>query len=162
MRYRMTCRRRRVPPIAVALLLVLAWSPSRAAAESTAQDTSIVTHELMSPYCPELLLADCRTEGAAMLRAEITARLETGETKAAIEDDLVARYGEQIRTMPPFRGLGILAWLGPGAIGIVALAGLTLALRAITDARPLVEPEPVEAGDPALLARLREELEDLD
>ena len=40
---------------------------------------STVTHELMSPFCPGLLLADCRSDGARHLRAEIGRRLVESE-----------------------------------------------------------------------------------
>jgi cytochrome c-type biogenesis protein CcmH/NrfF len=73
----------------------LAWSPCVASAQS--REAAELTRELMSPFCPGLLLSDCQSSGARDLRAEIRARVDAGESKGQIVDDLVARFGPGVR-----------------------------------------------------------------
>ena len=136
-----------------------------ASAESTAERTSAITHELMSPFCPELLLADCPSERAGVLRDEIERRVEAGEAAPAIEDDLAARFGDQIRTIPKFRGFGSVAWIGPPLVGALGLLIVALAVRSATRFPP------VRTGDASIIdvsdqlafnRRLQDELDDMD
>lgn len=132
-------------------------------AQTPGQDASWLAHNIMSPFCPGLLLAECRSDGARELRAEIMRRLEAGEVTPAIEADLIARFGPEIRTVPEFRGLGILAWIGPALIGLGGFAFLVVAIRSVTGP-PTASDGPTHgpSDDPALLARLQDELDALD
>lgn len=149
---------------AVAALIFVLLCPVRSGAQDVSQQSSVLTHDLMSPFCPGLLLADCKSDGARELRAEIAQRLAAGEAGPAIEADLIARFGPEIRTEPEFRGIGILAWLGPVLLGVGGFAVMTGALRRVTSSRdndrsgregPLDE-------DPVTRGRLDDELRDLD
>ena len=84
--------------------------------------------ELMSPFCPGLLLSDCPSPNAAVLRTEITSRIGRGEAPSAITDDLVARYGAQILGSPPAEGFGLLLWIVVPAVALVSGVTLILAL----------------------------------
>lgn len=75
----------------------------------------------MSPFCPELLLANCPSPQADSLRRAIAARAAAGESRAHIEADLLATYGDVVRAAPPGRGFGLVAWLAPAAL--LAAAG---------------------------------------
>jgi cytochrome c-type biogenesis protein CcmH len=99
-----------------------------------ARDTIAIGHDLtqatqlfgslMSPFCPGLTLATCRSAQAETLRVWIRTRLEAGEPPDAIVQSLVATYGEGIRGAPRARGLGLALWLLPVAslgVGGVAL-----------------------------------------
>ncbi len=160
----------RAPAIAVSLLVsvVLVITPAPVVlAQSAEQQTSALTHQLMSPYCPGLLLADCRSEGAQDLRAEILRRLKGGESATAVEDDLIARFGASIRTMPVFSGVGIVAWIGPLVLGLAGLSVLVLAVRTVTRRRGGDSPgELVDRAEPSgatgLHQRLQDELDALD
>ena len=146
------------------IVTMASWVPA-VSAQTPQQETSALTHGLMSPFCPGLLLADCRSDGARELRAEIAARLGAGETSEAIENDLVQRFGPQIRTVPEFRGVGVLAWMGPPLIGI---AGIVFVVAAIRSATRHGVPGDTGGGidgateDPAMVERLRDELDQLD
>jgi cytochrome c-type biogenesis protein CcmH/NrfF len=48
--------------------------------------------ELMSPYCPGLMLADCPSPDAFELRAEIRARLAAGDPPAQVKENIRARF----------------------------------------------------------------------
>ncbi len=132
-------------------------------AQSAEQQASVLAHQLMSPYCPGLLLADCRSEGARELRAEILRRLQTGESATTVEDDLVMRFGPSIRTVPPFEGVGLVVWIDPLVLGLAAFSVLVVAVRRATrrndssrrsDAR--------QQEDPGMEGRLQDELDQLD
>ena len=86
--------------VMVGLLLALtapALLVHAAAQSSTVRSPEREAHDLiqnlMSPYCPGLLLSDCRSEGGRQLRAEITERMVNGESREAVQADLVARFG---------------------------------------------------------------------
>lgn len=76
---------------------------------------------VMSPFCPELLLANCPSPQADSLRRAIAVRAAAGETRAHLEADLLATYGDVVRAAPPGRGFGLVAWLAPAAL--LAAAG---------------------------------------
>ncbi len=70
----------------------------------------------MSPYCPGLLLSNCPSPQAEVLRDRIRAQLAAGLTPDSIRAELLAIYGEQIRAAPRARGLGLVAWVVPGLV----------------------------------------------
>ena len=134
-------------------------------AQTPAQKASTLSGNLMSPFCPGLLLADCQSGRAYELRAEIARRFEAGETAPAIEADLLARFGTVIRATPELRGIGILAWAGPALLAAAALAFVVVVIRGATRRLPAARRRAEDlagSGDPAMLERLRIELEALD
>ena len=148
-----------------AILVALLVGPAPVGAQTAGADerTSTITHELMSPFCPELLLADCPSDSARVLREAIARRVGAGETARSIEDDLVGRYGDQIRTMPLFQGIGVLVWLAPPIAGALGLLAVAIAVCAATGRIATRHDEPENAlEDDALREKLRYELEDLD
>lgn len=135
---------------------VLAQSPAR-------QQASDLARELMSPFCPGKLLADCTSSYAGELRDAITKRLEAGESVEAIKADLVRQYGREILGAPPAEGVGLLAWLVPALLGLATAVGIGLKVaRAARDTRLAAQPVAVGGADAAVLARLDDELRDLD
>ncbi len=85
-----------------------------------------VIDNVLSPYCPGLLLANCPSAQADSLRKAITERARGGESRASIEADLLAWYGESVRAAPLGSGLGLAAWFTPGLA--VLLGGIFIAL----------------------------------
>ena len=61
---------------------------------------SWVEGRLLAPCCWEQTLDVHQSPLAAGLRTEIAQRLDAGETTAAVEDELVSRYGERMRAVP--------------------------------------------------------------
>ena len=114
--------------------------------------------ELMSPYCPGLMLADCPSPDAFDLRAEIRARLTAGETPTEVKADLYARFGESIRATPEPREWGLLLWTAPLVVLAASFGGLAWYLA---HRRPVREPEGPPAADRELEERLADELESL-
>ncbi len=103
--------------------MVVCLVPAVAMVDANPDDdrVRVITHELMSPYCPGLLLADCRSSGAVQLREEIQQRVAAGEPTASIERVMVARFGASIRAVPPFRGTGAILWVLPGVAALLML-----------------------------------------
>jgi cytochrome c-type biogenesis protein CcmH/NrfF len=151
---------------ACALALVLiAGAGLGLEAQSARQQANALAHVLMSPFCPGKLLADCTSPQAYELRDAIARRLDRGETPAAVQADLVREYGSQILGAPPARGVGLLAWWLPAMLATGTAVGLGVRVRAAT--RAGAASTGVEGGaaaplDPAIVARLDDELAELD
>ena len=149
-------------------LIALSMAPGGAAAAQSPVDAAAAEadaqalfREVMSPFCPGLTLADCPSPAAFTLRDEIEARLEKGESREAIVDELVARYGTQILADPSDTPIGAVVWGVPIALSALAALGLAWFLRRATRAGHQ-EPGVAVAGPPGLDARLDEELDRLD
>lgn len=151
---------RGVFPILAAVLVALLFAPSAGRAADARGDAAELSAALMSPFCPGLLLTNCPSANAQALRREIEERFAQGESRDAIEEDLVSRYGEAIRGAPRARGLGMVAWVLPAIAGGMTLAFAIIAVRRAVIRRPASTSH--SADDPALAARLDEALHDLD
>lgn len=151
--------------LALRTLLAVAVTGPAVAAQSSKdidREAKAITHHLMSPFCPGLLLADCPSGYAQELREEVAARVAKGESASSIENDLVTRYGEQIRTEPGLTGIGWLAWLAPPTAALIGLALIVGRTRAATAAGALAAERPAPSLDGAMAERLQDELDDLD
>ncbi|MEZ5419516.1 MAG: cytochrome c-type biogenesis protein CcmH [Vicinamibacterales bacterium] len=159
-------RRRLLNAVLLGALVVGVTVP--AAAQTTArQQASDLSRELMSPFCPGKLLADCTSSYAGELREAIATRLAGGEPVAAIKADLVRQYGKEILGAPPAEGVGLLAWLLPALLAVSSAVGVGLKVaRAARETRAALQAAPAVAAaggaDAAVLARLDDELRDLD
>ncbi len=120
--------------------------------------------QLMSPYCPGLLLSSCQSQGAHDLRAEIANRLARGESEEAVIADLVSRFGPGIRGAPETRGFGAVAWSTPAAVGVASLCALVVALVRFRTRRGGAANAPVDDADlsASTAERLDAELDALD
>ena len=148
---------------AIVVVLTIA-QPLAVLTQSVEQQASAMAHRLMSPYCPGLLLADCRSDGAQELRTEILHRLQAGEAPDAIERDLVTRFGPAIRTEPEFNGIGLVAWLSPFVFAVAGLGIVFLVVRraASRDPASVAHARDDSEGDAGMNERLQDELDALD
>jgi len=139
--------------------MVLAASVLAATPADVDRDAEAIFHDYMSPYCPELLLADCRSPAAYTLRAEVRRQLEQGTSAARVRAELDREFGEALWAAPRPHGFGLIAWLVPFAFVFLGGAALLLWLRSAR-APASREPQPSmpSARDPALLSRFEEEL----
>lgn len=157
-------RRRALLRVLFTLTLVAAGAAALDARQTPARQAAAdLSRQLMSPFCPGKLLADCTSPNAGELREAIAGRLAAGETVAAVKADLVQRYGKEILGAPPAEGVGWLAWIVPALLGLASAAGIgwkvAQAVRS-TAAPPAVA---VAGGaDAGALAQLDDELRDLD
>lgn len=121
--YVLGMKARNLLPVSALLAGLVLAAP--ASAEPTS--SSYVEGRLLAPCCYQQTLDIHESELARDLRAEIDGRVAKGESAAAIEEDMVARYGERVRAVPKGaepRGaitvVGGLAVLGSLA-GVLAL-----------------------------------------
>jgi cytochrome c-type biogenesis protein CcmH len=113
----------------------------------------------MSPFCPGRSLADCPSQDAASLRMWILVQAAAGRTRADVEDELYARYGEVIRARPKVEGFGTAAYLIPVAVFAGGGALVLWFLRRATR-RAAERPAPmVPKLDPEVERKLDELLE---
>lgn len=155
--------------LAVGLLVAGARPAAAQAPTATRPEAQEIARTLKCPVCASQSVADSPSQLAQEMRGYIERRLEAGESRDAIVQDLMDRYGEGILLEPPRRGFTLIVWwlpilsLGLGA----AVVALTLrratrrgggAARAGLGEAFLTGPTPIAAGS---LARGTEALPDL-
>lgn len=95
-------------------------------ASTHAQDPSLesaeqIYSEVLSPFCPGRALKDCPSSSADELKTKILIDLNSGKSKQEILDELYQTYGDDIRSVPAFKGLGLFAWLAPVLFVVIGL-----------------------------------------
>ncbi len=96
-----------------------------ATSSSPAPSAAALETELLAPCCFGGTLDGHDSDIARQLRAEIERRVRAGEPTAAIESDLVGRYGPEMRALPHPRAL---AWAMGGALYAAFLGALATVL----------------------------------
>ncbi|MBI3792295.1 MAG: cytochrome c-type biogenesis protein CcmH [Gemmatimonadetes bacterium] len=142
-----------------------AQSPATLAAGEVNPEAARLIDQVMSPFCPGLVLTNCPSLSADSLRRAIRARFDAGATREQVMQELSATYGDAIRSAPAQSGFGLLAWVVPGGLVLVGALVMTMfirrrrpeapAPRAATPAAPGTG-SPPSALDDALAARLRD------
>ena len=124
------------------LAVLVGSAPPARAAQGWAYD---LMNELMSPYCPGRLLADCPSPQAQTLRMWLIVQEASGRSRDEVEAEVVARYGESVLGAPKAQGIGLTAYVMP-ALAFLAGGGLLFwFLRRQTHSRP---PPPPASGAP--------------
>jgi cytochrome c-type biogenesis protein CcmH len=116
------------PTLACLLLVALAGAAAAGPNASVGQRAHALSADLMSPYCPGRTLSDCPSPDAAVVRQEIRARLDAGQSEEEIRATLEARFGGALRGLPT----SAVGWLGPIAILLLGAVALALALRRLS------------------------------
>ncbi len=153
----------RARPVVIALLLTVTVGAFASAQEpSPKQQAADMAGQLMSPFCPGRLLADCTSPDAGALRKDIATRIAAGETAAAVKAGLVKQYGAEVLGAPEARGVGWLAWLVPGILGVASF--IAIGVKVVRATRNAPAPALAAAGvtDAQALSQLDDELRDLD
>lgn len=115
--------------------------------------------EVMCPVC-KTTLDQSSSPAARQIKNFISRRIQAGDSKDEIKDELVAVYGPQILAAPPKEGFDLLAWLLP-FVGLVGGA-LVLGFLAWRWSRGREPRAPAAALSPALERRVDEELARFD
>jgi len=84
---------------------------------------------LKCPTCRSQSVADSDAPVSKEIRAEITRRVESGETDAEIRAYLTGRFGDDVVLTPAATGVTGLVWVLPVVVLVVAGAALALAFR---------------------------------
>jgi cytochrome c-type biogenesis protein CcmH len=113
--------------IASAALIVgvLAASALPIAADDDSGWSYQLAHDVMSPYCPGLTLAECPSPDAGALREWIIEQEKAGVSKDAVEQLLFERFGDGLLQAPRAEGVGLVAYAIPG-VGLL-LGGVIVA-----------------------------------
>jgi cytochrome c-type biogenesis protein CcmH len=101
--------------VCLSLLTLLALVGACRTADRREREIAAIESHLLAPCCWLQTLDTHQSPITTELRGEITRRVNAGESALAIEDDLVARYGDRLRAVPRESDFG---WLT--VVGIVA------------------------------------------
>lgn len=108
-----------------------------------------LSEELRCLVCQNQSIEASNAQLARDLRIIVRQRIVAGDSDAAIKDFLVERYGEFVLLKPRFSGAGLVLWLLPALL--VVLAGLAVFA---TMRRRGGEPAQLTAEEEARLERL--------
>lgn len=137
----------------VAALLMPLAAPA-AEAEPLAADPVLeervmkLSHMLRCLVCQNQSIAESNAPLAVDLRNQVREQFLAGKDEDAVVDYLVARYGDFVLYLPPFKGATLLLWVGP-ALLLVAGAGWLgwrLRRRAAEAPHPLTPEEHARAA----------------
>lgn len=122
-----TCRGRAA---AAALGLVL-WTLATLGAHAQTNDEQAwrIAQELQCPVCQGQSVAESNSQLAIQMRALIREKLAAGESRDAILQFFVERYGEPVLMAPRLGGFNAVAWIAPYAGLAAAVAFLIWAVR---------------------------------
>jgi cytochrome c-type biogenesis protein CcmH len=142
----------------IALLLAFAAPAQAAEPRTTLPD---VEDEVMCVECGTALNVST-SPVAEQEREFIRRRIAEGKSKPEIKAALVAEYGPRVLATPEGGGFDVAAWLVPGALCLLALAGIGVAALHWRGRRGPDEREPGEELDPDDKQRLDAELAAFD
>src|SRR5215469_10895754 len=136
---------------AVLLLAAVAGLAATARADTLDDRVYAIAAQLMCPVCAGQTVAESDSAVAREMRDVIRAKLQAGETPAAILKFFVGQFGEGVLAEPPRHGLALLLYLGP-AVGVAGgFAVAVLCIRRWTGRR-----KGPPSGDPARRAESAE------
>ena len=142
------------------LVALVIFAALVAPARAQEAEAHALEERLIAPCCWQESLATHDSPLARELREEIDARLARGESPAAIEADIVGRYGDRILAIPP--GSDTLALV----VVLATLIGLGVLVATGRRWARAAAPEPAPTSDGAARsvdeARLDRELEAFD
>jgi cytochrome c-type biogenesis protein CcmH/NrfF len=123
--------------------------------------------QLLSPFCPGLMLEQCPAQESRALRDSIHALAIDGWTSGELIGWMLSRHGENYRAVPQRSGWGVWAWILPPAALLSGFGGVLLLIRAL---RGTPEDEDEAQGatagaagpSPEEEARLREAIRELE
>lgn len=112
-------------PLAVlAVVLVIGSGAFDAQTQTAAQRAAEIEATVRCPSCTDLSVAQSNATTAIAVRHQIEGMVAAGRSTAAIDDALVAEYGQTILLVPPDAGGVPLIWVIPLVLGAAALAGV--------------------------------------
>src|SRR5438552_2201321 len=81
-------------------------------AQTVDEQARAIEKELQCPICNGSTVADSPSDLAGQMRTVIRQKVAAGESRDAIIQYFVDRYGDSILMEPPRRGIGLAVWLG--------------------------------------------------
>jgi cytochrome c-type biogenesis protein CcmH len=146
----------------VAAFALLLGSTSGIAAQGYDDQAWRIAQELQCPICQGQSVAESNSQLAIQMRSLIREKLAAGESREAILQYFVERYGENVLMAPRFSGFNTVAWVMPYLGALAAVLFLIWFVRRrsdrespTTDAH--VEMDPYLAEVDRAVERLRDE-----
>jgi len=113
--------------------------------------------------CNNLTVKNCTCGKADRVRADVAARLSTGQTPEQVLKANVDEYGEQILASPTGEGFNLVGWIAPFAAVLLGALLLILALRRWARVpwheAPFAATSSPGGSDPTFLKRVQEEID---
>jgi cytochrome c-type biogenesis protein CcmH len=88
-----------------------------------------LSHMLRCLVCQNQSIAESNAPLAVDLRNQVREQLAAGKDEDAVIDYLVARYGDFVLYLPPFKGATLLLWVGPALLLVGGAGWLAWRLR---------------------------------
>ena len=88
-----------------------------------------LSHKLRCLVCQNQSIAESNAPLAIDLRNQVREQLAAGKSEDAVVDYLVARYGDFVLYLPPFKGATLFLWLGPAVLLVGGAGWLSWRLR---------------------------------
>lgn len=145
----------------LAALAALGALAQPARAQTARASLPDIEDEVMCTICGTLL-EESQSPQADRERALIRRLIAEGETKDQIKDALVTQYGPRVLATPSGHGFDLTAWIVPGLVIALAIAGLLVGAYRLTRRRGRPEPPPPAPLDPGDEARLDRDLSSYD
>jgi cytochrome c-type biogenesis protein CcmH len=92
-------------------------------------ETYSIANQVKCPVCSGETAAESDTPASVNIRAFITQKLEAGQSRQQILNELVASYGSSELEKPPAKGANLLLWFLPGIAVVAAACGLVVVFR---------------------------------
>ncbi|HJV25482.1 MAG TPA: cytochrome c-type biogenesis protein [Aromatoleum sp.] len=121
--------------LALVFALLMPLAASAGEAEPLAHDQALeervmqLSHSLRCLVCQNQSIAESNAPLAIDLRNQVREQFLAGKDEQAVVDYLVARYGDFVLYLPPFKGVTLLLWIGPGLLLIAGAGWLGWRLR---------------------------------
>jgi cytochrome c-type biogenesis protein CcmH len=109
----------------------MAADEARPLADDPALEARVMdlAHKLRCLVCQNQTIAESNAPLAVDLRNQVREQFAAGKNEEAVIDYLVARYGDFVLYLPPFKGITLLLWLGPALLLIGGAGWLAWRLR---------------------------------
>ena len=133
--------KRFILPVLSAVLLMFALPGTAAQAATSEQAQPLaddpelearvmdLSHKLRCLVCQNQSIAESNAPLAVDLRNQVREQFAAGKSEEAVVDYLVARYGDFVLYLPPFKGITMLLWLGPALLLVGGAGWLAWRLR---------------------------------
>lgn len=141
----MNARKLLVVAATAALLAATGLAVARSTWDTGPAAADRVAAGLRCPSCEGETVADSRSPVAAAMREVIAEQVAAGRTPDQVRDWFVQRYGAEVLADPPSRGIGVLLWVLPGAVLLLAVA---LAVRTMRHPNEMPSSRPALAHRP--------------
>lgn len=146
----------------VVLAPLAAALPGSALAQDTRAEARALEGRLLAPCCWQQTLDIHESPLSSALRGEIEERLASGESAAAIEADMVERFGQRVRALPTEGQLSASMFVAAAA-GVAAAGALAFTVRRwLQRGQVQARKAPIEGPRDAYDDRLDDALAELD